>query len=54
MKKLFFLIFVRIYFYKFSDHQRFARTYFGKSGQNFHNLQKLIHTKVYPNKLIKF
>ena len=54
IKKRFFLIFMWICFYKFSDNQRFARTYFCKSGQNLHNLQKLIHTKVCPNKVIKF
>ena len=53
-KKLLFLIFVWIYSYRFSDHHRFARTYFCKSTQNLHNLQKLLHAKVYPNKVIKF
>ena len=50
IEKLFFLIFMWIYFYKLSDNQRFGRTYCCKSGQNLYNLQKLIHTKVCPNK----
>ena len=43
-----------IYFYKVLDNQCFARTYFCNSDQTLHNLQKLIHAKVCPNKVIKF
>ena len=50
--KFFFLIFVRIYIHKFSDHQLCARAYVCKPGQNLHKLQKIIHTKVCPNKVI--